>query len=291
MTTKPERFPDRSPSVPRPDGALQLRDATGTELGWTVVDRDGEPVRAEPLVRMPGVDAARFARIAAADLGGMRVATDDEELAHALIEVGGSLVRRATVMATHPKPSARTVPAAPQRYDIVSFDLLQTTPEALAEPLTGPRLAAYHPAHPDHDPAADHATTRAELVALLSGAVLGPVEPSLSAVVRAAGDRATLGAIIVTCPPEDGIWPGGPWIADLFVHPRHAGNGLGRHLLGHTLSACARLSMPRLGLAVTQANTAADLYHSAGFTDLFSSWAIHLPSPPSRSGRRSDKPV
>ena len=279
MTTTPDGAPTR-PSNARPDATHELRDGTGAVLGWTVIDDATEPVRAEPLVRLPRIDARQLARVAAIDLAGMRVATDDEELADALVATGGTLVRRATVMATHPPRRPTTDAAPPPRYQVLAMDRLPTPPEALADALTGPNRAAYPPEHADHDPDVDGAATTTRLRALLSGRVTGPLDPTLSAIVRRAADPSPVGAIIVTHQPAGAIWPGGPWIVELFVHPRHTGQGLGRSLLGHTLAACGRFARERVGLAVTHGNQAAALYRSVGFTDLFHSWAIELPHDP-----------
>lgn len=91
----------------------------------------------------------------------------------------------------------------------------------------------------------------------------------------------------MTTPAADPIWPGGPWISDLFVHPSNARQGLARGLLRHALSVSRNLSLPRVGLAVTHTNPAANLYRSMGFTDLFSSWAIHIPISAGRTDNRS----
>lgn len=284
MTPPREPADGRPPTVHRPAAARQLRDEHGNDVGWTIIDLHSRPARAEPLVRSPGVDASDLARVAAAALAGMRVATDDKELAHALVDAGGSLARHATVMVAHPREPVPAVQPPSGPYEIVPLDSLQTTPEALAIALSRSRLAAYGPSHPDHDPAADAAATTVELRAMLSGELLGPVHPALSVLVRESGGRSFVGGIIVTTPAADAIWPGGPWITDLFVHPRDTGQGLGRRLLRHTLSAAHHLSLPRVGLAVTRTNPAADLYRSMGFTDLLNSWAINIPE----TARRTD---
>lgn len=261
-----------------PEGAHHLVDEDGVPLGWTVIDHTGPSGRAEPVVRQPTVDAARLARVSRRDLAGMRVATSDEELAVALVESGGTLVRHASVMIAHPGPvPSDGDPGEPD--GIVPLATLPPADESLAAQLAGARLLAYPPTHPDHDPtSATLQATGRELHDLLTGSALGPAHPELSAIVRT-GDRDTpIGAIIVTMAPADAIWSGGPWIADLFVDPRHAGRGLGRRLLQHTLDGVARLGLPRIGLAVTDANPAADLYRSAGFETFYTSWAIMLPA-------------
>jgi GNAT superfamily N-acetyltransferase len=278
MTTTPDGV-GAGPSITRPDRAHDLTDAAGTILGWTVIDGDNDSVRAEPLVRLPRVDARHLAAVAAVELAGMRIATDDEDLAHALLAAGGRLARRASVMVAPPRPHPASVTTR-SGYQLIAMDRLATRPEDLADALTGPHRGAYPATHPDHDPDTDATAvaTASHLRALLGGGVTGPLEPALSAIVRTATDP--VGAIIVTRRSADTIWAGGPWIVELFVDPRHAGHGLGRSLLEHTLSAGARLAEPHVGLAVTHGNPAAELYRSAGFRDVFRSWAIELPREP-----------
>lgn len=280
-TSEPSRAsPDRGDPAdqPPPDDARLLLDEDGTRVGWTVVDHRGDPTRAEPLVRSPHVHARRFAGVVAADLAGMRVATSDREVADALIDAGGHLVRRASVMVADPTEPAAPVNALPRPYEIVPFDSLPHVPEELAAQLADTRLHAYPASHPDHVPAeATHDAVRSELRGLLDGSALGPVHRELSAIVRKLGSDQPVGAIIVTMAAADAIWAGGPWIADLFIHPDHSGNRLGRHLLEHALTGCAHLGLPRIGLAVTHTNPAVRLYRTLGFTDVVSSWAIHLP--------------
>lgn len=266
--------------VPPPDGARLLLDEDGTRLGWTVLDHRGHPTRAEPLVRSPHVAARRFARVVTAELAGMRVATSDQEVADELIAAGGELARRASVMVTHPTQPVAIADSLPPPYEVVPFESLPNVPAELAAQLADTRLRAYPASHPDHGPAeAGHDAAVSSLRGLLDGSVLGPVHPELSAIVRTSGSGEPVGAIIVATTTADAVWPGGPWIADLFVHPDHSGKGIGRWLVEHAMAACASLALPRIGLAVTHSNPATGLYRRLGFSDLLRSWAIHLPAP------------
>lgn len=262
-----------------PEDAYYLVDDAGDVLGWTVIDRRSDPTRAEPLVRSAGVAAEAVAHVAARDLAGMRVATSDEQLARALVTAGGTLVRHATVMIAHPMSSEFEKDAAAGPSEVASLASFPRTQEELVPLLAETRLAAYAASHSDHDAAADRADMQAVLRELLCDAALGPVHAELSAVVLTTEGRP-VGAIIVTIASADAIWPGGPWIADLFVDPRLAGKGMGRRLLGHALTTCAALSFPRIGLVVSHGNPAVGLYRSMGFTDLLTSWAVTLPVNP-----------
>lgn len=253
-------------------GAHHLVDAHGSRLGWTVLDADRR--RAEPLWRAPDVPAGELARLVSSDLAGTRIATDDAELAQALRDRGGTTVRYATMMVARP---VTHVPShsAPTHH----LGPLPRTPEgieAVASQLAPLRLAAHPRAHPDHDPDDSTNATTARLKALLAGDVLGPLAGELSAIVHGR-DQDPLGAIIVTMPEADAIWSGGPWVADLFVDPRHSRQGLGRRLLQHTLNRCVVHRHPQVGLAVTMSNPAVELYRSLGFADTFTSWTIDVP--------------
>ncbi len=265
--------------VPPPDGARLLLDEDGTRLGWTVLDRRGHPTRAEPLVRSPDVPAPQFAGVVTTELAGMRVATADEEVADELVAAGGELVRRASVMVAHPTQPVAIGDPLPPPYEVAPFESVPHVSDELAVRLADTRLRAYPASHPDHVPAeAGHDAAVSSLRGLLDGSVLGPVHPELSAIVRTSGSGEPVGAIIVTTTTADAVWPGGPWIADLFVHPDHSGKGIGRRLLEHAMTACAHLALPRIGLAVTHSNPAVGLYRRLGFIDLVRSWAIRLPA-------------
>lgn len=258
---------------PAIDGAHHLVDAHGRTLGWAMLDTDRR--HAEPLQRAPEASAPDLARLVVADLPGTRITTDDAKLAQALVDHGGTAVRHGTVMTARP-----VAPGPSDSAPTHDLGPLPGTPEgidAVASQLAAVRLAAHPPTHPDHDPDDTADATTARLNALLAGDVLGPLAPELSAVARGR-DRQPLGAIIVTKAEADAIWSGGPWIADLFVHPRHSGLGLGRRLLGHTLRGCIVRQHPRVGLAVTVSNPAVRLYRSLGFTDTFTSWSLDMPS-------------
>lgn len=209
-------------------GAHHLADAHGSRLGWTVLDTDRR--RAEPLQRAPSLhDWCPQTSPAPASRPTMQTWPT------ALRGHGGTTVRYATMMVarpvTHvPSHSASTHHLGP----------LPRTPEgieAVASQLAPLRLAAHPRTHPDHDPDDSTDATTARLKALLAGDVLGPLAAELSAMLHGR-DQDPLGAIIVTMTEADAIWSGGPWVADLFVDPRHSRQGLGRRLLQHTLNGC-----------------------------------------------------
>lgn len=213
----------------------------------------------------------------------MRVATDDEALVERLVQRGARLVRHATVMVADRPPPPAAVRTRTSHYDIAPFDRVPNGSDRLAAQLATLRSAAYPFGHPDYDPTDTIPAIAERLCALLSGEVLGPVDWELSALASGRAGQL-LGAIIVTGARADAIWPGGPWIADLFVNPEHRGQGLGRDLLQHALTAHSADMRPRIGLAVTATNRATVLYRSMGFTDMFTAWTIDVPASTAHGG-------
>jgi GNAT superfamily N-acetyltransferase len=268
-------------SDPDEEGVYSLLDEAGIKVGWTALDRRTEPHRAEPLVRAPGVSADRLATAVAADLPGVRVATGDEALAERLVLRGANPVRHATVMVAARPGTAAAASTRISQYDISPMDSAVRRPGRLAAQLAQLRSAAYPAGHPDHDPTDSIPIITQRLRTLLSGEILGAVDWELSALASGRGGDL-VGAIIVTGTEADAIWPGGPWIADLFVDPKHRGQGLGRGLLHHALTADSADPQPRIGLAVTATNRATVLYRSMGFADLFTAWTIDVPASAAR---------
>ncbi|MFF7458003.1 GNAT family N-acetyltransferase [Kitasatospora sp. NPDC008115] len=132
-------------------------------------------------------------------------------------------------------------------------------------------LAAFGPGHPDHRPDEreddQHALQR--LAELLAGQVIGPLLPFSALVVNAA-DRVVAGAVLTD-------WDGLPWIASVFRDPALGYPGLGRDLLRRTVGAVALAGGTRIGLAVTEGNTARRLYEEMGFTVTATSLTVVVP--------------
>jgi hypothetical protein len=123
------------------------------------------------------------------------------------------------------------------------------------EELEAAHRSAYRPDHPDYA----WATEPDALGPLMRGEVIGPV---LRASRMAVHDGRVVGAAIV-CDFAGKPPSAGPWLAELFRDPAHA--GLGAALLRGALTAGAGDGLPAIGLAVTEGNSARGLYADEGF--------------------------
>jgi len=154
-------------------------------------------------------------------------------------------------------PDTPAVPALPAGLRVIAVS------EA-APRLPSASILAYGSGHPDAP--ASVAEAEARWHELLADRAVGPVlEPPSVAVVDALGGEV-VGAIVVTrLWPESWGWPGGPWVADIFVVPAHQGRGLGRSLLMRAAAWARAAGERQIGLTVSEGNPARRLYASAGF--------------------------
>jgi GNAT superfamily N-acetyltransferase len=187
------------------------------------------------------------------------VRTTDEGEAARLRAAGARLARHAHDMVLDlpggaPAPSG-AAPAPPA-------DLRLGAVTGLASRIAPASRAAYGPGHPD---AALVLDAEAYYAGVLAGGSTGAlVEPASAVLTDPAGEVAA--SIVVTrLGPERWGWPGGPWVADVFVVPAHQGRGLGRLLLTRAVAACRDEGEARMGLTVTHGNPAERLYAALGF--------------------------
>ena len=194
---------------------------------------------------------------------GQRVVTGDDALVEALVNGGGTIQRRAHdyehTVADAPAEWAET--PAPQGFRLTG----EIDTDALVEAHT----LANPPGHPDHVPGQDHAR---ELSGLAAGLVLGPLVREASWQVE--DDDGACGAVLVTDRPGE---TRRAWVAELFVHPRHQGRGLGRVLLQRAVAGTRAAGIPALGLVVTDGNPARRLYEAAGFRRIRSGTNVDIP--------------
>ena len=111
-------------------------------------------------------------------------------------------------------------------------------------------------------------TTLGDLERHLAGPDFGPLLPGSGLAI--APDGTVAGAILL------GVLPGdpplnGPWVIELFRHPRH--RGVGRPLLDRAL---ALVPVDVLGLIVSQGNPARYVYEDAGFTVVSTRMIVQL---------------
>lgn len=126
--------------------------------------------------------------------------------------------------------------------------------------------------HPDRETWAtvDRASYWAQV---LSGRVTGPILTEASGLVVDSSGRVVAALAVTAMAPSD-WWPGGPWLTEMFVVPALQNRGLGRRLLAHAASACARAGHGLLGLTVTDGNAAERLYQRFGFKRFRTVWAV-----------------
>jgi len=250
-----------------------LLDAAGTPLATYRVEDRGDWMQATiaGAVADPDVVAAELARA----VPGWRVATSDQGLVDALLAAGGRLARHLhqldyDIHAAPPDPAWRS-PALPAELTVAPFGPVSVS-------LAATWLAAYPPTHPDHDPAVtDVVAAQADLDHFRTGEIIGPFLDALSATAVDAGGEARAGLVVCEMPPLDTTWPGGPWVADVFVHPAYAGRGVASALVRRAVARAADAGYSTVGLSVTDANPARSTYERLGFRRSASYWRISLP--------------
>ncbi|HJX78652.1 GNAT family N-acetyltransferase [Glutamicibacter sp.] len=137
-----------------------------------------------------------------------------------------------------------------------------------AEPLSSAALAAaYFAAYPPGVAAGTLAEAQTEMKESFAHE-FGHLLENASFVALHQG--SPIGAIFVV---EESIWDediSGPFIIDLFVDPRHQGQGLGRALISAAMSACKAYGADTLSLRIGDGTSGAalELYKRLGFREL-----------------------
>jgi len=228
---------------------------------------------AAELRAVPGTDLARFARIAARDLPGVRVTTRPAE-SDALIAVGAVVVGTAVEMVRRrlqndPPPLSWAGPH-------LTADLEMVGAETVAEDdLAAAQRLAFGPGHPDHA-ATMEAQEAGQLGALLAGQLLGSLYADASAAV-VASDGRIVGSLIATLSgPIGETWTGGPWLVDVFTVPG-APRLLGTSLVARLVAVSALDGHDAVGLGVNAENPARRLYERLGFGDASRRVTLDLP--------------
>jgi GNAT superfamily N-acetyltransferase len=185
------------------------------------------------------------------------IRTLDGREAERLLCAGARLVRHAHDMVLEPPPAGPAPPSLPSDLRLRDVTDLGSRPLAVAS------RAAYTPDHPD---TASLAEAERSYARLLAGEAAGPlIEPASAVVTAAPGDGVVASIVVTRLGPAPWGWPGGPWVADVFVVPDHQGRGLGRLLLTRAIATCEAAGEPRIGLTVTEGNPAEHLYSALGF--------------------------
>jgi GNAT superfamily N-acetyltransferase len=233
-------------------------EAGGTTIGrFDAGERDGVPM-ADLFDREPGIGAEEAAGAVLAELGGWRIAAD-EELGRLLLAAGGTFRRHGHSYSfdlRRDRPSSWDTPP-----DVRLTDINRPVRELIPS-----RTAAYPPDHPDHgsvpadmEDELDRYVNRGEFGPLLRGSGLAVV------------NDAVVGGIILGTIPGDPP-RNGPWVIDVWRDP--ALPGVGRALLQRAL---ALVPVDVLGLLVTDGNDAARRrYEELGFKLLDSRVVVQL---------------
>ncbi len=233
-----------------------LSDEHGPVARYDRDERDGH-VYADLLDREPGVSVERAAKAVLGQLGGMRIAAD-EELGRALVAAGGELTRHGHLMSRDlaERPAWREPPG----YRLTDVDRPATD-------LLDAYVAAFASGHVDHrDQPPERAL--AELESHLAGREFGPLLKGSGLAI--APDGTVAGAILLGVlegdPPLNG-----PWLIEVFRHPAH--RGVGRSLVERAL---AITDAPGLGLMVTEGNPARGLYEALGFRTVRTAMVVQI---------------
>jgi len=132
---------------------------------------------------------------------------------------------------------------------------------------------AYGPTHPDHIPGNRADLIREHLQPLLDRTELGKNHRSSIAIFDSG---IPIAGIIISL--REGTSPfGGPWISEIWVDPKHQGQGIAKYLITHAQTKLKADNYSNLGLAVTKGNQAQELYEYAGFIIVEKFWTLELP--------------
>ena len=235
------------------DPLTVLEDGRGRPVAtYHATERRGRPC-ADGLATAPGADDDAVVAAVLEQFGGWSVATSPQ-LAERLIAAGATELRRAILMLHElgpqaPPPALRgAVTIAP--YAHASHDVIPAL------------LAAYPPGHHDREAGSSDADERASMERLLGGHVAGPVMAA-SRVGLDRNGRVVAAAIVNAEVPEPPFT--GPWLGEVFRHPDAAPPGTGAALIAAVVAALREDGERALGLMVTAANPARQVYERLGF--------------------------
>lgn len=135
--------------------------------------------------------------------------------------------------------------------------------------------AASTPAgHPDNLSWPDFEARLSYWQRLMAGEVCGSI---LEAAGLSDSKGQLVGGLVVTRMPPASWWPGGAWIAEVFVVPDYQGQGLGRILMLRGIERAQSLGERRVGLTVSDGNPAERLYERVGFKRIRTVYVLDAP--------------
>jgi len=143
---------------------------------------------------------------------------------------------------------------------------LVSVQQGLVERIALASLIAYPPEHPDHAPGETVKVADAEqrYSDLVNGRRTGELIPEASGVLLDEANNEVVGVAVITDLEASSVWPGGPWVADVFIVPAWHGSGLGRRLLQRAIAASKALGHRRIGLTVTERQSRCAPIRAAG---------------------------
>lgn len=240
----------------------ELLDRQGPILQYVDDVRDQLPTA--DLARVPaGRTADEAADAAVGRLAGWLLATEDPDLAAALLGRGATPIRHAHVM------SARTA----EHRDAPVIELVPRTSVDVRDYLPG-WLAAYPAEHPDHETGSTD-----EIIARCWAWYDEPVW--LEREHRSSGllvqDGQVVAGIIVSLRPQP-VPYGGPWVHDVWRVPQASEPGTGGLLIAQAMRMLDEDGLATLGLAVSHGNPAQRVYERLGFSQQLEAWTLRVPS-------------
>lgn len=244
-----------------------LIDGTGAELARFREVQSEEGLLADLFTLSAGVAPQDAVAAVLADLSGWRIGAR-EPFGRLLVAAGGRPGRHGHLMSRDlvrdPAPRDWLEPPLPAGVRLIAAD-------RQAIELAPACSAAYPPDHPDFLHAPMDERPEIELEAIMSGRLLGPL--LRCSAVAVGEDGAVLGAVLVNGRPGEPP-TGGPWIAQLFRHPK--ARGTGSALLRRALALATRDGFPAVGLVVTHGNPALGVYEAHGFVEVLEWLSVEI---------------
>jgi hypothetical protein len=239
----------------------ELSDDGGPVLRYVEGVRDLLPI-ADRATVAPGRTVIEAVASAMSQLPGWKLATEDPELAEAMIAAGAVQTRHAYVMSADPSmhrdaPVVEIVPRS-------SIDVREFLPGW---------LASLPPGHPDHEDG-----THEEIIERCWDWYDEP--QWLAREHRSSGlvvsDGRVVAGIIISLRPQP-VPYGGPWVHDVWRVPGESVPGTGAALIAQAMRLLDEDGLTTLGLAVSAGNPARRVYDRLGFIQQLEAWTFRIP--------------
>jgi hypothetical protein len=234
----------------------ELSDEVGPVLRYVEGVRDLLPI-ADLATVAPGRTVIEAAAAAMSQLPGWKLATEDPELAEAMIQTRHAYVMSADPSIHRDAPVVEIVPRS-------SIDVREFLPGW---------LAASPPGDPDHEDGTDQ-----EIIERCWDWYDEPVW--LAREHRSSGlvvsDGKVVAGIIISLRPQP-VPYGGPWVHDVWRMPGDSVPGTGAALIAQAMRLLDEDGLTTLGLAVSAGNPARRVYDRMGFIQQLEAWTFRIP--------------